>query len=137
MNASIRPSVFWTRYLRSPGEILPTCYITSHHGKGVREQHYFIFPCVRPAGPTGSHILGRHILGTLHRISFITSITMVKIRVSCFFCLFFFCLFFFCFFCVCVCVCFFFFFFVCVFLCFSFFSLLFRYFYIFFLSMEI
>ena len=42
LNASSRPSVFPSRYLLNHwAEFYQTCYITSSHGKGVREQHYF------------------------------------------------------------------------------------------------
>ena len=67
VNASVRPSVRQTvgqcpsRFLllNHWAELSQTCYITSLHGKGVREQHYFsvhssvrasvVRPCVRHA----------------------------------------------------------------------------------------
>ena len=45
---SKRPSVHLSRYLllNHWAEFYQTCYITSSHGKGVQEQHYFLCACV-------------------------------------------------------------------------------------------
>ena len=46
-----RPSICRSRYLLNHRlEVIQTCYITSPHGKVVREQHYFsLRPSVRPS----------------------------------------------------------------------------------------
>ena len=53
MNTSIHPSIRLSHnlLLNPLAEFNQTCYITSPHGKGVGEQHYFSIYClsVRPS----------------------------------------------------------------------------------------